>query len=145
MKNYLWAVAFWLISTMTAADWVTDNNNVVLNGYDLVAYFTMDEAVKGSKNYTYDWKGKTFWFSSKEHQALFNANPEKYAPQFNGHCANGLSDGHVVDGNPIYWRVIDDKLYVFYSYWGRTQWAFNVEEQVELAWATFNAHDRGEH
>lgn len=143
--KYLLALTLAAFSTLASADWVTNNQNVVLDGYDTVAYFTEDDLVKGSDQYTHEWQGVTFWFSSEEHRQMFVADPEHYAPQFNGHCANGLSDGHVVPGNPKYWRVIDDKLYVFYSYWGRVQWGYNVEEQIELAWETFNAHNRGEH
>ena len=42
----------------------------------------------------------------------FAANPEYYAPQYNGHCAYGVAQGGKVPGNPHLWRIIDDKLYL---------------------------------
>jgi len=44
---------------------------------------------------------------------LFNNDPEKYAPQFAGSCANGVSRGLKVEANPQMWRIVDGKLYVF--------------------------------
>ena len=63
----------------------TDRNGVALKGYDPVAYFTLGKAVKGSKDYTYTWKGAGWWFANQGHRELFKKNPEKYAPQFGGY------------------------------------------------------------
>ena len=106
---------------------------VAINAYDSVAYFTQDKAVKGTSEFSVQYLGVNWYFSNEVNKQLFENNPEKYAPQFNGHCANGLSDGHQVPGNPKYFRIIDDKLYFFYSKWGRLQWQINQPEQIKLA------------
>ncbi len=66
----------------------------VLSGYDLVAYFSLEEgadAVVGSEDYstTYGDHGNeyTFYFSSSENLALFEADPESYLPQNGGFCS----------------------------------------------------------
>jgi len=120
-------------NTLAADDWSLDGRGVAISGYDTVAYFTEHKALKGSSQYETSWKGVRWLFSSKEHQDLFVASPETYAPQFGGFCANGLSDGHKVTANPENWRVIDGRLYLFFSKWGRLQWAINVPEQIQLA------------
>ncbi|BCE03422.1 YHS domain-containing (seleno)protein [Marinicellulosiphila megalodicopiae] len=106
---------------------------IAIYGYDSVAYHTDNKAVKGSETFSYEYLDSTWLFASKVNLELFSQSPERYAPQFNGHCANGLSDAHKVNGDPEIFKIIDDKLYFFYSKWGRTQWAFNQKEQIELA------------
>jgi len=61
------------------------DEGIAIKGYDPVAYFTMSKPVKGSDQYTYEWNGAKWLFSSREHLDLFTANPEKYAPQYGGY------------------------------------------------------------
>ena len=140
MKYVILAAGLLFSSLALANPWVTTKDNVVIQGYDPVAYFVAHDAVKGDSGHALEWDGVTWYFSSQANLQRFQENPEKYAPQYGAHCANGLSDGHVVDGNPKNWRIIDGKLYLFFSAWGRAQWAFNVDEQIILAnetWAKF--------
>ncbi len=89
---------------------------VAIMGYDTVAYFTMDEAVKGSKQYSQDWLGATWLFANEEHRKAFGENPIRYAPQYGGLCALGVAYGEVTRGiDPEAWSIIDDKLYLNYS------------------------------
>ena len=110
---------------------------VAIDGYDTVAYFTLKKATRGSKQFTHQWNDKIWYFSSAENRELFAASPERFAPQFNGFCANGLSDGHAVAANPKNWRIIDGKLYLFFSEYGRDQWQGNVKPLIEEARQTF--------
>ena len=64
---------------------------VAIGSYDPVAYFTMGERVRGSKEFTHDWLGATWHFASAEHRDLFAADPIKYAPQYGGYCSNAVS------------------------------------------------------
>ena len=119
---------------------VSAADNIAINGYDTVAYFTLKKATKGNDQFTHQWNGRTWHFSSLTHKELFSANPEKYAPQFNGFCANGLSDGHAVEASPRNWRIIDGKLYLFFSEYGRDQWSGNVKSLLQDANETFKNH-----
>ena len=62
-----------------------------IRGYDPVAYFTEGNPVKGSDKLTYEWNNAKWYFSSEKNLELFKAAPEKYAPQYGGYCAYGLS------------------------------------------------------
>jgi len=62
-----------------------DSDGIALKGYDPVAYFTVGKPLKGSKQFSHDWKGAKWLFSSKEHLDLFASSPEKYAPQYGGY------------------------------------------------------------
>jgi YHS domain-containing protein len=117
------------------------SQNVAIDGYDTVAYFTEGKASKGKPSIQSTYLDVTWFFLNVEHKALFDSNPSKYVPEYSGHCANGLSDGHLVTANPEIFRIIDGQLYLFYSWWGKAQWKFNQKEQIELAdryWLEFS-------
>ena len=86
---------------------------VAIEGYDPVAYFTDGKAVRGSEAFAYDWLGNAWHFSNDEHRKLFAANPISYAPQYGGHCADGVAYGElVVNIEPEVFKIIDGKLYL---------------------------------
>ena len=91
--------------------------NVAIQGYDPVAYFTRGEAIKGTADHRHKWLGAYWWFDSEEHRQMFAANPQRYAPQYGGHCATGLAvhGGRTKDIDPEAWVIVDDKLYLNYS------------------------------
>ncbi|HTL06761.1 MAG TPA: YHS domain-containing (seleno)protein, partial [Chitinophagaceae bacterium] len=76
-----------------------------IHGYDPVAYFTEGKAVKGDKQFTYQWNNATWYFSSQRTLDSFAVSPEKYAPQFGGYCAYGMADGHKAPTEPDAWTI----------------------------------------
>ena len=58
---------------------------VAIKGYDTVAYFTQGRAVKGKKEFSYEWSDAKWYFASAEHRDLFAAEPERYAPKYGGY------------------------------------------------------------
>jgi YHS domain-containing protein len=89
---------------------------VAIMGYDPVAYFTENRAVKGSEKYSYDWLGTPWHFASREHQEMFASEPIKYAPQYGGYCAGEVVAGSVtVAIDPNAFKIIDGKLYLIYD------------------------------
>ncbi|CAB5123453.1 hypothetical protein D3OALGA1CA_3373 [Olavius algarvensis associated proteobacterium Delta 3] len=58
---------------------------VAIKGFDPVAYFTENRAVKGDSDFEYVWRDAKWYFTSAEHQNLFKADPEAYAPQYGGY------------------------------------------------------------
>jgi YHS domain-containing protein len=104
-----------LIAPGVRADSATDVNTIggiALHGFDPVAYFTQNEAVLGSPHFTAVYHGVTYEFASKENQTAFQANPEKYVPQFGGFCAFATSVGVKADADPHEFVVSNGKLYV---------------------------------
>jgi YHS domain-containing protein len=92
-----------------------------LAGYDPVAYFDLEQApvgqpqphaVPGKSSITAEYNGATWAFSSTENRDRFLADPEAYAPAYDGHCAYGVAVGGKVPGNPNLWRIVDGRLYV---------------------------------
>ena len=121
-------------SVSLAADPVNMNGDgVAIDGYDAVSYHLVDQARRGDSRFSTRWRDATWYFVSEDNLRKFIADPERYAPQYTGHCANGLSDGHKVPGDPEIYRIIDGRLYLFYSRWGQLQWAVDQQEQIRLA------------
>ena len=116
-----------------AADINKTGDGVAIEGYDPTAYFTENRPVKGSAEFSFKWAGATWHFANEHGRGLFAKNPEKYAPQFGGYCSNGLSDDHKIGADPNNWRIIDGKLYLFFSDYGREQWSGNVKSLIEAA------------
>ena len=47
------------------------SKNVAIKGYDVVAYFTLSNAVKGNKKIQYNYNGVNWYFSSQKHRKNF--------------------------------------------------------------------------
>ena len=131
---FLLAVSFLPVLTASAADPVNKNSSgVAIKGYDPVAYFTESKPVKGMPSFTHQWNGATWQFSSAANRDLFAASPEKYAPQFGGYCAYGVSQNHTAQIDPEAWTVIDGKLYLNYSQGVKKTWSQATPKYIEQA------------
>ena len=105
------ALATLIASSARASD-VNQTDGLALRGFDPVAYFTQKKAVKGEPQWTVMHHGVTYEFASMENQAAFQANPEKYVPQYGGFCALATSVGVKADADPQEFVVDKGKLYV---------------------------------
>ncbi len=104
-----------------------------LRGYDPVAYFTAGKPMKGRDPYQFEWNGATFKFASAEHLALFESDPEKYAPQYGGYCAYAVAKGATASTVPEAWTVHDGKLYLNYSLSVRERWREDIPGHIAAA------------
>jgi YHS domain-containing protein len=86
--------------------------DLAIKGYDTVAYFKLGKAVKGSESFTFRWHDMTWQFSSQEHRDLFAAEPERYAPQYDGYCAWAMTESRLAITDPEVWKIVDGKLYL---------------------------------
>ena len=118
---------------------------VAIDGHDTVAYHKIGDtdphkASKGSKSWKAEWKGATWLFTTEADRNLFAADPERYAPAYNGHCANALSLGKgLLKTDGTHWQIFENKLYTFYAARGRDRWLDgNVKQykiEADKAWA----------
>ncbi|HEX5170772.1 MAG TPA: YHS domain-containing (seleno)protein [Cyclobacteriaceae bacterium] len=86
-----------------------DEKGVVIDGYDPVAYFTEQMAVKGSEEFQSSYNGLVYWFTSEENKKTFDSTPQKYEVQFGGFCAYAVSQGHVSPIDPNFCVVQKDE------------------------------------
>ena len=110
-----------------------DDKHLMLFGHDMVAYFTEGTHRKGDPAIKTVIDGVTFRFAKAEHKALFDKSPEKYIPQYNGYCANGLVYGIPWGGDADSWRIIDGKLYIFGGKGSRDGFFVDVPRNRALA------------
>lgn len=108
------------LTALTVAAQAQQPNNIskdqlAAQGYDVVAYF-QDKVVEGSERLTSEYMGARYLFSSAENKEVFEGNPAKYAPQYGGWCAYAMGkNGKLVKVNPEAFKILDDKLYLFYK------------------------------
>jgi YHS domain-containing protein len=105
---------------------------VAIMGYDPVAYFTDNRAVKGSEEYSYEWLGTPWHFANSKHREMFMSEPVKYAPQYGGYCAGevALHSSVTVNVDPEAFKIIDGKLYLIYDVGNADKFAANAQELV---------------
>lgn len=104
-----------------------------VHGYDAVAYFNQNMAVKGLEANKYSWHNADWYFATKENLETFMKDPEKYAPQYGGYCAYGLSEGYKAPTDPQAFTIVDGKLYLNYNLKTRETWSKNREARIEKA------------
>ena len=109
------------------------DNHLILFGADVVAYFSDGRHVQGSPDYRSEYQGVTFYFSSADNKALFDANPMAYLPQYGGYCANGIAFGIPWGGNAEDFIVHDDKLYIFGGELSQQAFMLDLEKNLALA------------
>ena len=90
--------------------------NVAIDGYDPVAYFTQNKAIKGNKNFAVSIDGVIYYCSSQANKDLLVKTPAKYEPQYGGWCAYAMgAKGTKVEIDPETFKIKDGKLYLFYN------------------------------
>jgi hypothetical protein len=110
-----------------------EESPLAIKGYDPVAYFTLQRAVPGVAQFTYEWDEHRWQFANAEHRDLFKADPVRYAPQFETFCAVSLAHGELHEASPEYWLIIDDKLYLFGKSIGPELFRKDYKAMVEQA------------
>jgi len=88
-----------------------------LHGYCPVSYFTENQAIKGDPAYQSRYLGEVYFFVSERTKKVFDADPERYLPQFAGWGTLTLGGpyGKRIPGDPEVFTVADGKLYLFVS------------------------------
>lgn len=83
---------------------------LAIQGYDPVAYFTDNKAVKGNAKFSSEYEGAKYLFASAEHRVLFDANPTKFAPAYGGYCGYAASINRLSPISPEWFQIEDGKL-----------------------------------
>ncbi|MDT0629441.1 YHS domain-containing (seleno)protein [Alteromonas sp. W364] len=117
-------LAFSAFTFAADVDHNANANDVAIQGYDTVSYFTPGAPVKGSSDFTATYKNAIYQFSSAENRDAFKQDPAKYAPQYGGFCAFGVTMNRKFDTDPLAFKIVDEKLYL------------NLNSQVQERWLT---------
>ena len=107
------------------------DGSVAIKGYDPVAYFTQNKAVKGLKENAVAYDGIVYYFSTTENKEAFKKNAGAFEPQYGGWCAYAMgNDGSKVNIDPETFKIVNGKLYLFYNkFFNNTMKSWNKDEQ----------------
>lgn len=118
-----------LFSQSNSGHLYVNSSNVAVDGYDLTTYFTQNKAVEGSKKFSTNYEGVTYYFKSEKNKQLFLENPEKYLTSYGGWCAYAMgAKSEKVSIDPETFIITDENLYLFYnSYFSDTSEKWNKD------------------
>ena len=88
-------------------------SGLAIEGFDPVAYFADARPVAGQLDFEAQQAGAVWRFRNASNRAAFVAHPEIYGPQFGGYDPIDLARGVTFAGNPRFWLVVGDRLYLF--------------------------------
>ena len=108
-------------------------SDIAIKGYDPVAYFVAGKAMKGSESFTYRWRNLTWYFRSGENRDLFAAEPEKFAPQYDGYCAWAMTEKRKAITDPEVWKIVDGRLYLNCSQAAYEKWSRDIPGNIKKA------------
>ena len=113
-----------------------DEKGVGLSGFDPVAFFNQGQPVKGNPQYqshNANYGGATYYFASSENKALFDENPEKYAPQYGGYCATAMSMGKLEEIQVNFFVIHNDRLLMQHNNMAKMVFLRNPDERLAAA------------
>jgi YHS domain-containing protein len=133
--------AFALQIGISQASVFKDANGIALGGYDIVAYYQLNDAVRGNQEFKASHEDNQYFFSSADNMNLFLATPDKFLPSYGGFCAFAMAmKGAKVPTDPTTFKIRDGKLYLFFNdyYEGKpfntiVPWNSNEKEMIQKA------------
>jgi hypothetical protein len=137
-----------LISVLAAHATTTERvvvnrfSGLAIEGYDPVAYFVLGAPIKGLPAFEASQAGAVWRFRNEGNRASFVAHPEVYGPQFGGYDPTDIARGVIVAGNPRFFLVMGDRLYLFAREASRDAFAMDPEHflgQARVRWPELEA------
>jgi YHS domain-containing protein len=107
--------------------------NLMLKGYDPVAYFTDGKPVPGKVEITAQLEGLDYRFASEEHKKLFLADPQHYVPKYGGFCAQGAAYAVMFGGEAEKFQIINDRLFIYGDQGAIDAWNSSPKKHLEYA------------
>ena len=95
--------------------------------------------VKGRSDYELVLEDVRWQFASEVNRDLFRADPERYAPQYLGHCSLGIAEGDKSEVDPEAWAIVDGKLYLNGDLRVHERWEKNRAANINQADANWPA------
>ena len=91
-----------------------DADRLALDGFDPTTYFEGDPR-RGDAALALEHDGAVYRFVDAEHRARFEADPERFVPEYGGWCAWAVSEGYTYEVDPESYLIQDDRLLLFYD------------------------------
>jgi YHS domain-containing protein len=121
-------------------DYNLTKEGIAIKGYDPVAYFTANKAMKGDTANVTEFEGAIYCFANAANKATFLKSPSKYVPTYGGWCAYAMGEsGQKANINPQSFKILNDKLYLFYKD-TKTLWNSNeaaLKTKADERWGNY--------
>jgi hypothetical protein len=108
-------------------------SGLAIEGFDPVAYFTDARPEIGVVDFEASEAGAVWRFRNEGNRASFLAHPEIYGPQFGGYDPADVARGVTVAGNPRFWLISGQRLYLFNREETRTTFAADPQRLLRDA------------
>lgn len=118
-------------------------SGLAIEGFDPVAYFVDGQAVRGLPEFEAMQGGAVWRFHNEGNRASFVARPDIYGPQFGGYDPIGIARGVTQPGNPMFFVVQEQRLYLFSGEASRDVFAADPEAVLMQAQARWLELERG--
>lgn len=106
--------ATWPVAAATTERIVVNRfTGIAIEGFDPVAYFVEGRPVRGVAEFEASQGGVVWRFRNEGNRASFLAHPEIYGPQFGGYDPTAVARGVTVAGNPRFFVIAGQRLYLF--------------------------------
>jgi len=107
------ALGSWALASTTERVVTNRYSGLAIEGYDPLAYFIDARPRVGLPDFEVAAAGAVWRFTNEGNRDSFVAHPDIYGPQYGGYDPVDLARGVTVAGNPLFWTVAGDRLYLF--------------------------------
>ena len=122
---------------------VNPHTGLAISGFDPVAYFTRQQAVLGRPDLELTHNGAVWRFFNEGDRAAFAGHPDVYTPRFGGYDPVDVARGVTVAGNPWFWVVTGQRLYLFGFETNRDAFVVDPQKYLEKAQSRWPALEQG--
>ena len=119
------------------------HSNLMLKGYDPVAYFTDGKPIPGKVEIAAQHEGLDYRFVNEDHRKLFLADPEHYVPKYGGFCAQGAAYALMFGGEAEKFQIINDRLFIYGDQGAIDAWNSSPKKHLEYAERYWNTEMKG--
>lgn len=125
----IWLVCSGLPAQAATTERIVVNrfSGIAIEGFDPVAYFVDGGPELGKAEFEANLWGAVWRFRNEGNRASFLAHPEIYGPQFGGYDPADIARGVIVAGNPRFFVISTQRLYLFSREDNRDAFAANPE------------------
>lgn len=140
----LWLAALSGCSTLVAQNPATamqpvnavrhgDDARLMLRGYDVVAYFSVGQALPGSAHHRSESGGVVYQFASADHLAQFQREPARYQVAYHGFDAMRMAFAIPEAADPTVWLQREGRVFLFADAASKAAFELDVPNNVVLA------------
>ena len=122
---------------------VSRYTGLAIEGFDPVAYFADARPILGLPGFEASEGGAVWRFRNEGNRASFLAHPDIYGPQFGGYDPVDVARGVTYAGNPRFWLIFAERLYLFGREENRDAFAADPQGVLRNANARWPDLERG--